>query len=54
MSPAPTTAHPLPAHDRAVFLNPLVTSPNIPVGEYTSYDDPDGATDCEHRSVLYV
>ncbi|WP_037862205.1 CatB-related O-acetyltransferase [Streptomyces sp. NRRL S-340] len=54
MSPDPTTVHPLPAHDRVVFLKPLVTSPNIAVGEYTYYDDPDGATDFEHRNVLYA
>lgn len=54
LSPDPTTVHPLPAHDRVVFLNPLDTSPNISVGEYTSYDDPDGATDFEHRNALYA
>lgn len=46
--------HPLPAHDRVVFLNPLVVSPNITVGDYTYYDDPDGATDFEHRNVHYA
>ncbi|MFU8876038.1 CatB-related O-acetyltransferase [Micromonospora sp. SL4-19] len=45
--------HPLPAHERVVFLKPLVTSPKIVVGEYTYYDDPDGATGFEHRNVLY-
>ncbi|WP_275581873.1 CatB-related O-acetyltransferase [Micromonospora luteifusca] len=45
--------HPLPAHERMVFLKPLVTSPKIVVGEYTYYDDPDGATGFEHRNVLY-
>ncbi|MFH8443217.1 CatB-related O-acetyltransferase [Streptomyces sp. NPDC018026] len=54
LTPDPTTLHPLPAHDRVVFLKPLVTSPNITVGEYTYYDDPDGATDFEHRNVLYA
>jgi virginiamycin A acetyltransferase len=54
LSPDPTTVHPLPAHERVVFLHPLVTSPNIAVGEYTYYDDPDGATDFEHRNVLYA
>ncbi|GHJ96846.1 hypothetical protein SNE510_63650 [Streptomyces sp. NE5-10] len=53
MSPDPTALHPLPAHDRVVFLKPLVTSPTITVGEYTYYDDPGGATDFEHRNVLY-
>ncbi|WP_281157135.1 CatB-related O-acetyltransferase [Streptomyces sp. HYC2] len=54
MSPDPTTVHPLPAHERVVFLKPLVTSPNIDVGDYTYYDDPDGATDFERRNVLYA
>ncbi|MFI6431380.1 CatB-related O-acetyltransferase [Rhodococcus oryzae] len=54
MSPDPTTVHPLPAHDRVVFLKPLVSSSQIVVGEYTYYDDPDGATDFERRNVLYA
>lgn len=54
MSPDPTTLHPLPAYDRVVFLKPLITSPNIAVGEYTYYDDPDGATEFERRNVLYA
>ncbi|MFI9046945.1 CatB-related O-acetyltransferase [Streptomyces sp. NPDC053427] len=53
LSPDPTTVHPLPAHDRVVFLKPMITSPKIVVGDYTYYDDPDGATDFEHRNVLY-
>ncbi|GAA1895723.1 CatB-related O-acetyltransferase [Actinomadura bangladeshensis] len=54
MSPDPTTVHPLPAHRRVVFLKALVSSPAITVGEYTYYDDPDHATDFEHRNVLYA
>jgi virginiamycin A acetyltransferase len=54
LSPDPTAVHPLPAHDRVVFLKPLVTSPNIVVGEYTYYDDPAGATGFEHLNVLYA
>ncbi|MFJ4336919.1 CatB-related O-acetyltransferase [Streptomyces sp. NPDC088915] len=54
MSPDPTTLHPLPAHQRVVFLKPLITSPNITVGAYTYYDDPDGATEFERRNVLYA
>lgn len=48
--------HPLPAHQRVVFLKPLVTSPTIVVGDYTYYDDPDDPDDpagFEHRNVLY-
>ncbi|WP_075137125.1 CatB-related O-acetyltransferase [Actinophytocola xinjiangensis] len=54
MSPDPTTRHPLPAHERVVFLRPLIDSPVISVGEYTYYDDPDGATGFERRNVLYA
>ncbi|MEU8118111.1 CatB-related O-acetyltransferase [Spirillospora sp. NPDC049024] len=54
MSPDPTTVHPLSAHHRVVFLKALVSSPTIIVGEYTYYDDPDHATDFEHRNVLYA
>ncbi|GLX02313.1 acetyltransferase [Microtetraspora sp. NBRC 16547] len=54
MIPDPMTVHPLPAHERVVFLKPLVSSPTIAVGEYTYYDDPDGATGFEHRNVLYA
>lgn len=53
MTPDPLTVHPLPAHERVVFLKPLVTSPKIVVGEYTYYDDPDDPTGFEHRNVLY-
>jgi virginiamycin A acetyltransferase len=45
--------HPLPAHQRVVFLKPLVTSPTIVVGDYTYYDDPDDPAGFEHRNVLY-
>ncbi|MEH1129878.1 CatB-related O-acetyltransferase [Micromonospora sp. CPCC 206061] len=47
------TIHPLPAFDRVVFLKPLISSPKIVVGEYTYYDDPDGATGFADRNVLY-
>ncbi|MEU3949935.1 CatB-related O-acetyltransferase [Streptomyces sp. NPDC029526] len=50
----PDVLHPLPEHHRVVFLRPLVTSPTVDVGEYTYYDDPDGATEFERRNVLYA
>jgi virginiamycin A acetyltransferase len=45
--------HPMSAHERVVFLKPLIASPTIDVGEFTYYDDPDGATEFEARNVLY-
>ncbi|MFJ8910199.1 CatB-related O-acetyltransferase [Amycolatopsis sp. NPDC102389] len=53
MTPDPSTLHPLPAHERVVFLKPLIRSPKITVGDYTYFDDPDGATEFERRNVLY-
>ncbi|MGO1975424.1 MAG: CatB-related O-acetyltransferase [Propionibacteriaceae bacterium] len=54
MSPDPTALHPLAAHERVVFLKPLITGSQIEVGDYTYYDDPDAAADFEHRNVLYA
>lgn len=51
--PDPSTLHPMPEQPRVVLLKALVTSPLIEVGEYSYYDDPDGATDFETRNVLY-
>ncbi|MFF3837774.1 hypothetical protein [Streptomyces sp. NPDC001930] len=44
-APDPATIHPLPAHERVVFLKPPVAGTNVVVGDFTYYDDPDGATD---------
>ncbi|WP_405361057.1 CatB-related O-acetyltransferase [Kitasatospora sp. NBC_00085] len=52
--PDHTVLHPLAGHDRVVMLRPLVTDPRIQVGEYTYFDDPDGATRFEERNVLYA
>ncbi|WNV89831.1 CatB-related O-acetyltransferase [Umezawaea sp. Da 62-37] len=51
--PDPNELHPLPDHPRVVLLKPLITSPNIEVGDFTYYDDPDHATHFERRNVLY-
>jgi virginiamycin A acetyltransferase len=37
-----------------VLLRPLVASPKIEVGEYTYYNDPDGAAAFETRNVLHT
>ncbi|MFB7612728.1 CatB-related O-acetyltransferase [Kitasatospora sp. NPDC056181] len=52
--PDHTVLHPLAGHDRVVLLRPLVSDPRIQVGEYTYFDDPDGATRFEERNVLYA
>ncbi len=40
--PDPTDPHPLAGHPRVGFLKPLVDHPQIEIGDYTYYDDPDG------------
>ena len=40
--PNPDIKHPIPMHTRVGFLKPLVTAPNIEIGDFTYYDDPDG------------
>ena len=51
--PDPATRHPLPGHDRVVFLRNVVTRSNIEVGDYTYYDDPEGAGRFEDENVLH-
>ncbi|GIH64914.1 CatB-related O-acetyltransferase [Microbispora siamensis] len=52
--PDPSVLHPMPEHERVVFLKPLVTDPRIEVGEFTYYDDPETAREFEQRNVLYA
>ncbi|MEU6409657.1 CatB-related O-acetyltransferase [Microbispora sp. NPDC046933] len=52
--PDPSVLHPLPQHERVVFLKPLVTDPRIEVGDFTYYDDPETAREFEQRNVLYA
>ncbi|HYG85793.1 MAG TPA: CatB-related O-acetyltransferase [Azospirillum sp.] len=51
--PDPNTPHPMPAHPRVGFLKAFITRPNIVVGDYTYYDDPDGPQHFQDRNVLY-
>ncbi|TWI65420.1 virginiamycin A acetyltransferase [Pseudoduganella lurida] len=50
--PDPQTIHPMPAFEQVCFLKNIVTRPNIEVGDYTYYDDPDGVRNFENN-VLY-
>ena len=52
--PDPDTLHPVAGQPRVVFLKPLVTSPNIIVGDYSYFDDPDDPTAFERENVLYA
>jgi virginiamycin A acetyltransferase len=51
--PDPRSPYPLPHAPRVGFLAPLVTRPNIVVGEYTYYDDPAGPERFQDENVLY-
>ena len=51
--PSPDTPYPLDGFERTVFLRNFITRPNIIVGDYTYYDDPEGAEHFEERNVLH-
>ncbi|HEY9164232.1 MAG TPA: CatB-related O-acetyltransferase [Magnetovibrio sp.] len=50
--PRPNQRHPLPDHDRLVFVNTLNLPDNVEVGDYTYYDDPAGAAAFQ-ANILY-
>jgi len=50
--PHPDEKHPLPDFPQVCFIKNSVTCPNIIIGDYTYYDDPEGAENFE-RNVLY-
>ncbi len=52
MHPNPNTLFPIPASKRTCFLKNIIKNPNIDVGDYTYYDDPDDIHNFE-KNVLY-
>jgi virginiamycin A acetyltransferase len=50
--PDADTAYPLPGFPQVCFLKNVITRPNIEVGDFTYYDDPDGPEHFENN-VLY-
>lgn len=52
IGPNPNNPYPLADFPQVCFIKNVVTNPNILVGDYTYYDDPDGAENFE-RNVLY-
>jgi virginiamycin A acetyltransferase len=50
--PDPTTKHPMAGFPRVCFIKNTVSNPNIIIGDYTYYDDPDDSENFE-RNVLY-
>lgn len=51
--PDPNEPHPIAAHPRVCFLKSVITRPNIEIGDYTYYDDPDAPERFEDRNVLH-
>lgn len=51
--PDPLDPHPMPGFPRVGFLKPLVDRPNIEIGDYTYYDDPDGPEHFVETCVLH-
>ncbi len=51
--PNPGIKHPIPLHRRVGFLRPLVDAPNIEIGDFTYYDDPDGPELFVQKCVLH-
>ncbi len=52
LAPSPDNPQPINGVERVYFLKNYIKNPNIVVGDYTYYDDPDGVENFE-RNVLY-
>ncbi|TGP51582.1 CatB-related O-acetyltransferase [bacterium M00.F.Ca.ET.159.01.1.1] len=51
--PNPNIKHPIAMHPRVGFLKPLVNAPNIEIGDFTYYDDPEGPDKFAEKCVLH-
>lgn len=51
--PSPNDPHPMAGFPQVGYLKPLIKNPNILVGDFTYYDDPDGSEHFESKNVLY-
>lgn len=51
-SPSPDVAHPMAGFPQVCFIRNTVVNPNIVIGDYTYYDDPEDSENFE-RNVLY-
>lgn len=51
--PSPNTLYPIEGVTRTVYLKNIITNPQIIVGDYTYYDDPEDVHNFE-RNVLYL
>lgn len=53
LGPSSDEIHPMAGFPQVAYLKPIITKPNIIVGDYTYYDDPEGPERFETRNVLY-
>ena len=51
--PDPSTPYPMAGQPRVGLLKPLVDDPQIEIGDFTYYDDPDGPEHFAERCILY-
>lgn len=51
--PSPLDPHPMSGQPRVCFLKPVIDAPNVSVGDYTYYDDPDRPERFLEKCVLY-
>lgn len=51
--PKPSEKYPMKGFPQVVFLKNFIRKPNIFVGDYTYYDDPQEPEDFENKNVLY-
>src|SRR5262245_8498641 len=51
--PNPAIKHPIQMQTRVGFLKPLINAPNIEIGDYSYYDDPDGPDRFVEKCVLH-
>ena len=52
IGPNPNVKHPIAMHPRVGFLKGLVNAPDIEIGDFTYYDDPDGPDKFAEKCVL--
>ena len=50
--PEPSQTHPLQGFPQVCYIKNTVTNPNIVVGDYTYYDDPENSEDCGNPAKI--
>lgn len=53
LGPEPKNPHPMPGFPQICFINNVISNPNIIIGDYTYYDDPENSENFERNNVLY-